>query len=82
MMNVIMYRKTGCPWANEVSAFLKERGIRCDERDVTMNPDFKREVEEKTGQSKSPTLDIDGEILADVGVEEVAAHFEKLGVKA
>lgn len=40
-----------------------------------------REVEKKSGKCKSPTLDIDGQILADASVEDVAEHLEKLGWK-
>lgn len=70
-MNIAIYKKTGCPWAAAVAAFLKAQDIPFEERDMTRNPDFKREVEEKSGQSKSPTLIIDGEVLPDASVEQV-----------
>ena len=77
-MNIIVYTKTGCPWAIEVMDFLKIHNLPFEERDIIKNPTYRKEVEEKTGQSKSPTLDIDGVIVPDAGVEEVAAALAKL----
>ncbi len=77
-MNVIVYTKTRCPWTPDVTAYLKSRGIPFEERDVIKNPEYRKEIEEKSGQSKSPTLDIDGVIVPDAGVEEVAAALANL----
>lgn len=76
-MNIAIYKKTGCPWAAAVAAFLKAQDIPFEERDITRNPDFKREIEEKSGQSKSPTLIIDGEVLPDASVEQVFEVLQK-----
>ncbi len=77
-MRTILYYKTGCPYAAEVMEFLKENEIPYEARDITATPYYKEEVIDKTGQSKSPTLDIDGILLPDAGVEDVAAFFEKV----
>ncbi|MFN7141708.1 MAG: glutaredoxin family protein [Limisphaerales bacterium] len=76
-MNVIVYLKTGCPWAQAVKDLLSERGIQFEERDILTSDSYRREVEEKSGQSKSPTLDIDGTILPDAGVEDVETYLEQ-----
>ena len=52
--------------------YLRRNGIPFEERNMTEHLEFRTEVEEKTGQSKSPTLDIDGVLLSNVGVQEVA----------
>ena len=80
-MKVILYRKSGCPWAAAVMGFLNELAIPFEIRNFSVNDQFAKEVEKKSGQSKSPTLEIDGHILADASVEQVAEHFEKLGWK-
>ena len=80
-MKVIIYRKSGCPWAAAVLGFLNELAIPFEVRNVSVNDAYLREVEQKSGQSKSPTLDIDGKILPDASVEHVAEHLEKLGWK-
>lgn len=70
-MTIIVYTKTGCPWAAAVMAFLGAKEIPFEERDIYKNPEWKVEVEKKSGQSMSPTLDIDGEIVPDASVEQV-----------
>jgi monothiol glutaredoxin len=80
-MKIILYRKSGCPWSAAVIGFLNELAIPFEIRNVSVNDRFAREVQEKSGQSKSPTLDIDGKILADASVEDVAEYLESLGWK-
>lgn len=76
-MNIIVYTKTGCPWAAAVMAFLKAKHIPFEEKDIIKNPEYRKEVEEKSGQSKSPTLDIDGVIVPDASVEQVDEAITK-----
>ena len=52
--------------------FLNELNIPYEIWNVTTNPAYGKEVEAVSGQSKSPTLDIDGEILPDASVDDVA----------
>ncbi|MDE1919567.1 MAG: glutaredoxin [Patescibacteria group bacterium] len=81
-MNIIVYTKTGCPWAAAVTAFLTASHIPFEERDILKNPEYWKEVEEKSGQNKSPTLDIDGVIVPDASVEQVAEAIEKARARA
>ena len=60
--------------------FLSELNIPYEIRNVTTNPVYAREVEALSGQSKSPTLDIDGTILPDASVEDVAKVLEERGI--
>ena len=80
-MNVIVYKKSGCPWAAAVIGFLNELNIPFEIRNVTTHPQYAKEVEARSGKCISPTLEIDGEILADASVEDVAHLLEKLGIK-
>ena len=57
--------------------FLNELNIPYETKNVTVNSAYLREVEALSGQCKSPTLDIDGEILPDASVEDVAQVLEK-----
>jgi len=79
-MKIITYIKTGCPWCIGLTTFLDEKGIEYEVRNVTENPEFMAEMVEKSGQSKAPTLDIDGEIIADSDKEEIEIYLEKKGV--
>jgi glutaredoxin len=80
-MKIILYRKAGCPWAAAVMGFLNELNIPFEARNVSVSDEFAKEVQEKSGKCKSPTLDIGGKILADASVEDVARHLEHLGWK-
>lgn len=69
------------PFATEVMDFLDERDLPFEERNISADEEFRREAEGKSGQSRSPTLEIDGHILADAGVEDVAKYLEGIGVE-
>lgn len=60
--------------------FLNELNIPYEIKNVTTNPVHARELEALSGQSKSPTLDIDGTILLDASVEDVAKVLEARGI--
>lgn len=64
-MKLIIYTKTGCPWCADALSGLRQWGVPFEEREVRANPDFFKELEKKSGQTKTPTLDLNGEILAD-----------------
>jgi hypothetical protein len=49
---------------------------------MTTNPQFAKEAEQKSGAAKSPTVEIDGEVLSDASVEDVAEVLEQKGVEA
>lgn len=79
-MNIIIYTKTGCPWCRDVLSFLEESGIKFEERVVSGNPVFFEEMVTKSKQSKAPTLDIDGDILADSDAKAVKAYLVEKGI--
>jgi len=78
-MDVTVYKKSGCPWAAAVIGFLNELSVSYQIKNVTTHPQYALEVEKKTGKCISPTVDFDGEILADASVEDVAKVLEKKG---
>ncbi|MES2224261.1 MAG: glutaredoxin domain-containing protein [Patescibacteria group bacterium] len=74
-MNIIFYSKTGCPWGDEVRNLLTSKNIAFEEREMNSHPEFKEECISKSGQSKCPTLDIDGFILADTDAKSVEEYL-------
>lgn len=80
MSSIIVYKKTNCPWAAAVMAYLTTKGISFEQRDIYKNEAFLKEVEAATGQSKSPTVSINGTWLKDASVEQVAAETKKQGI--
>ncbi|MGN6731762.1 MAG: glutaredoxin family protein [Candidatus Binatia bacterium] len=79
-MKITVYRKSGCPWSAAVMGFLNELNIPYEIKNVTTNPAYGKELESATGQCMSPTLDIDGTILPDASVEDVAKALEGKGI--
>ena len=58
--------------------WLDARGVRYETLDVIRNAAARREMHDLTGQSRAPSIDVDGNILADFGAdigEERAAAF-------
>lgn len=79
-MDIIVYTKSGCPWCNGVIQYLDNAGIEYEEREVTANPRYMEEMVKKSGQSKAPTLDIEGRILADSDKDQVDAYLKEKGL--
>jgi glutaredoxin len=79
-MKIMLYKKAGCPWSAAVIGFLNELSVPFEIRNVTTYPQYATEVEMKSGKCISPTLDFDGELLADASVEDVAKVLEKSGI--
>jgi glutaredoxin len=79
-MKAILYKKAGCPWAAAVIAFLDELDVLYEIKNVTTHPQYAAELEKKSGNCISPTLDFDGKILADASVEAVAELLGKNGI--
>lgn len=79
-MKITLYKKAGCPWSAAIIGFLNELNVPFEIRNVTTHPKYAAEVEKKSGKCMSPTLDFDGEILADASVEDVAKALEKRGI--
>jgi glutaredoxin len=75
-MKIILYTKKGCPWCKGVLDLFAEKGVQYEEREVLSNPAYFDELVAKSGQRKTPTLDIDGEILADSDRDQVEAYFK------
>ncbi len=75
-----LYIKPGCPWCHEVVDFLDEHGIGYHEVNVLTDGAAFDEMQRKSGQSRVPTLDWNGKILADFGVEELVPFLRKQDV--
>jgi glutaredoxin len=80
MITPILYVKTGCPWCEEVLDYMDEKGLACTKVVVSGNREAMAEMVALSGQSKAPTMDWDGEVLADFGVDELVPFLRKRGV--
>jgi len=80
MITPKLYVKTGCPWCEEVLAFMDAQGLAYTEVVVSGNREAMNEMVAVSGQSKAPTMDWDGEVLADFGVDELVPFLRQRGV--
>lgn len=77
----VLYVKSGCPWCHEAVRFLDDHGVGYRLKEVTADPAAYSEMERKSGQTKAPTLDWNGKILADFGTEELVPFLREQNVK-
>ena len=75
-MPTILYVKQGCPWCIAAEEELQKLGVQYQRREVRSNPEFFKEMQEISGQSKAPVLDMDGRILADFGPEQLVGFLK------
>ena len=68
---IVAYLKTYCGWSEGVRAIMRKYDIEYEEKDILKNPAFRWEMEQKSGQSLSPCVIVNGAMLADVSGEEV-----------
>lgn len=76
---IVAWMKPWCGWSAGVRAVFKKYELPFEDRDIINNPDFYQEMVEKTGQMKQPSMEINGQILADVSGEEVEAWLIRQG---
>lgn len=75
----VLYIKPGCPWCVDVVDFLARKRIEVETIVVSGNPAAMSEMIELSGQSKAPTMDWHGDVLADFGVDELVPFLQKRG---
>ena len=80
-MKVRLFIKPYCGWCHKAIHWLDARGIKYETLDVIADTEAYDEMIEISGQSYAPVIDVDGEILADFGPEELAKFWEKLKAK-
>jgi len=78
-MSLIIYTKTGCPWCIAVTDYLEEEGITFEERNVIENPEYFTEMEQKSGQTKAPTIELNGVVYGDSDVDELKRLLSEAG---
>lgn len=75
--NIRLFIKPFCGWCHEAKDWLDERGIKYQELDVISNGAARKEMRELSGQTLAPTIDVDGEILADFDTDQLEKFWKK-----
>ncbi|MDQ6621999.1 MAG: glutathione S-transferase N-terminal domain-containing protein [Verrucomicrobiota bacterium] len=70
-MTPTLYVKTGCPYCKAATDYLDGNKIEYKTVDVSVDEAGMKKLQEISGQTKTPTIDYDGEVLADFGVEQL-----------
>ena len=77
-MKIRLFIKPYCGWCHKAQRWLDERGIQYETLDVISDAKAMAEMVKLSGQSLAPVIEVDGQILADFGPEELATFWEKL----
>lgn len=79
-MNIKAYLKPTCGWSRGVRAIFAKYGLEYDDIDIINHPENFAEMVEKSGQTLSPCVEVDGVMLADVSGEEVENYLLSNGL--
>jgi glutaredoxin len=77
---ITAYLKTFCGWSEGVRAVMRKYNLPFEEKDIIKNPAFRWEMETKSGQSLSPCVEINGQMLADISGAEVETWMLENGL--
>jgi glutaredoxin 3 len=59
--------------------YLDRQKIECTKVDVRGNAALMQKLKDLSGQTRTPTLDWDGSVLADFGIEELEKFLQNRG---
>ena len=77
-MKTRLFIKPYCGWCHKAMRWLDERGIKYETLDVIADPEAYDEMIEISGQTLAPVIDVEGEVLADFGPEQLAVFWKKI----
>ncbi len=77
MNSPVLYIKSGCSWCDDALAYFNRKNIEVRTVVVSGDREAMAEMVALSGQSKAPTLDWHGDVLADFGVDELIPYLEK-----
>jgi glutaredoxin 3 len=66
-----LYIKQGCPYCAAAIEYLDQHDVDYETAEVRSSPEAMKKLQEISGQQKTPTLEWDGEVLADFGVDQL-----------
>lgn len=78
---VRLFIKPYCGWCHKAMRWLDEREIDYERVDVTADESAFDEMIQLSGQELAPVIEVDGEILADFGPEQLETFWTRLEKK-
>ncbi len=76
-----LYIKPYCSWCDKAMRWLDERGIKYETIDVFADEAAFDEMIRISGQTLAPVIDVDGDVLADFGPEDLERFWNKISMK-
>ena len=73
-----LFIKPYCGWCHKAMRWLDERGIEYEPVDVIADEAAFDEMIRLSGQELAPVIDVNGEILADFGPEQLARFWQRM----
>ena len=77
-----LFVKPYCGWCDEAIDWLNARGVEYEVLDVISDEAARKEMFQLSGQTLAPTIDVDGEILADFDTDQLERFWRELGLQA
>jgi len=65
-----------CPWCRRAIRWLDKHGIEYETLDVIANEAAFDEMVRLSGQDLAPVIEVDGKVLADFGLDQLAEFWE------
>jgi len=79
---VRLFIKPNCGWCDEAIDWLDQRGIKYETLDVIADPIARRQMFQLSGQTLAPVIEVDGEVLADFGTDELEEFWKGIEVES
>lgn len=74
-MKIVAYLKPHCGWSRGVRAIFEKHNLSYEEKDIINDPANYAEMVQRSGQTLSPCVVVDDQMLADVSGEEVENYL-------
>lgn len=71
MAKIKVYSTPTCPWCVKLKEWLKEKGIKFEEIDVSVNQEAAQEMIKKSGQMSVPQIEINGKMIVGFDKEKI-----------
>ena len=73
-----LFIKPHCPWCQRAEAWLQARGVAYERVDVIADAQAFAEMQQLSGQTFAPTIQVGDKVLADFGPEELEMFWKTL----
>ena len=78
---VRLFVKPSCGWCTEATRWLDDHGVDYETIDVIADEAAFDEMIRLSGQELAPVIEVDGQVLADFGPEQLAEFWQQLEAK-